>query len=283
MITKSDGITESQFSQLREYIEQQCGIALGDEKAYLIDTRLTKLMVESGCEDFGEFYKLAKSETGTTLRDKIVDAMTTNETLWFRDAHPYKILLEKLIPTFAEELAAGKRSVVRIWSGACSTGQEPYSVAIAVHEHCRTHAGVKPEQFKILGTDISASALFLAKAGRYDRIAMKRGLDDDVRDRYFKQNGQIWVIDETIKKMVEFKKFNLQDPLVCLGRFDIAFLRYVAIYFSDAFKKSLLAAVADVLSPSGYLLVGAVESLRGHSDAFENHTHSGGSYYKRCA
>ncbi len=159
-------VSETEFTLMRDYIEHQCGIALGEGKAYLIETRLIKLMVENGCEDFEAFYHLAKAQTDNTLRNKIIDAMTTNETLWFRDTHPYVILKEKILPELAAQLKSGSRSSVRIWSAACSTGQEPYSIASAVQELCNTQTGVQPEQFEILGTDISSSALALAKSGR---------------------------------------------------------------------------------------------------------------------
>ena len=121
-MTLANIVTQDEFAALRCYIEEQCGIALGENKRYLIETRLTKLMVESGCEDFVELSSLARSESGTALRDKIIDAMTTNETLWFRDGHPYTILTEKILPELAEQIKSGNRSSVRIWSAACSTG-----------------------------------------------------------------------------------------------------------------------------------------------------------------
>jgi len=279
----STEISADEFELLRGYIEEQCGIALGDEKAYLIETRLTKLMIENGCENFGEFYRLIKKDPRSGLRDKIVDAMTTNETLWFRDNHPFTILTEKLLPPLTDELRAGKRGPVRIWSAASSTGQELYSIAMTIQEYCRAHPGVEPGQFELLGTDISPSALFIATAGRYDPIAMKRGLPDSLRDRYFKQDGRVWILDEGIRKMATFKKFNLQDSTMGLGTFDIVFLRYVAIYFSDDLKKQIFSNITRVLSPGGHLIIGAVESLRGYSDAFELVTHAGGNYYRHVS
>lgn len=279
-MTSANTVTADEFASLRDYIEEQCGIALDVNKGYLIETRLAKLMVENGCEDFGEFSRLARSQSDTVLRDKIIDAMTTNETLWFRDGHPYSILTEKILPDLADQIKSGGRSSVRIWSAACSTGQEPYSIAIGIHEFCKTCPGVRPEQFEIIGTDISTSALFLAKAGRYDQLAITRGLDEDVRDRYFKQDGRVWKLDEKIKQMVTFKKYNLQDSLAPLGNIDVVFLRYVAIYFSESFKRTLLANIASLLRPSGYLVIGAVESLMGVSQEYDLATHAGGNYYK---
>ena len=273
-------ISTQEFDLLRKYIEEQCGIALGDEKAYLIETRLMKLMVQNGCDDFGSFYRLVKDNKNTELRDKIVDAMTTNETLWFRDVHPYAILREKLLPALSSELAGGKRKNIRIWSAACSTGQEPYSIALTVSEYCKENPRVRADSFEILGTDISPSALFVATTGRYDQIAVSRGLPEEMKVKYFKQDGRVWSLDESVKKLVRFQKFNLQNSFMPLGHFDIVFLRYVAIYFSDKFKKELFASLARVVAPSGYLVIGAVESLRGYSEAFVRRTHGSGAYYE---
>lgn len=274
------GISQDEFKLLRDFIEQKCGIALGDEKAYLIETRLTKLMVESGCEDFGAFYQLVKNGTRRDLSEKIIDAMTTNETLWFRDVHPFTILRDKFLTPMSEEIRAGRRLRIRIWSAASSTGQEPYSIAMTVREFCRTSTVLKPEHVEIMATDISPSALFIATAGRYDPVAISRGLSTEIRDRYFKQDGRVWILDESIRKMVTFKRFNLQESPAAFGRFDVVFLRYVAIYFSDALKRTIFENLARALSPSGHLIVGAVESLRGYSNAFEPLVHAGGTYYK---
>jgi chemotaxis protein methyltransferase CheR len=275
-----ESISNTEFKLLRDFIEQHCGICLGEEKAYLIETRLAGLMVENGCPDFGSFYRLAKSDTSPNLREKIIDAMTTNETLWFRDAHPFTILRDELLPPMAAEILEGRRFRIRIWSAACSTGQEPYSIAMVIHEFCRTHPGLKPHHFEILASDISPSALFLAKAGRFDENALRRGLPDELRSRYFRQDGSVWVANAELRELVTFRKFNLQDPVDALGHFDIIFCRYVAIYFADEFKKRIFTGMARLLAPSGHLFVSAVESLRGISDEFTPLTSGGGLYYQ---
>ena len=275
-----EGISNAEFKLLRDFIEQHCGICLGEEKAYLIETRLAGLMVENGCPDFGSFYRLAKSDTSPQLREKIIDAMTTNETLWFRDQHPFTILRDDLLPPMAAEILEGRRFRIRIWSAACSTGQEPYSIAMVIQEFCRTHPGIKPHHFEIQASDISPSALFLAKAGRFDENALRRGLPDDLRNRYFRQDGSVWVANAELKELIAFRKFNLQDPMDVLGHFDIIFCRYVAIYFADEFKKRIFSGMAKLLAPSGHLFVSAVESLRGISAEFTPLTSSGGMYYQ---
>lgn len=270
----------NEFRLLRDYIEKHCGIALGEEKAYLVETRLFGLMAEMGCQDFGHFYRMAAEESGTALRDKIVDAMTTNETLWFRDSHPFIILREVMLPGLIQQLLSGSRFRIRIWSAASSTGQEPYSIAMSILELCRQTPGLRPEHFEILATDISPSALFLAKSGRYDSSAMSRGMPDDLRARYFHEEKGIWHIDDAVKHLVTFRKFNLQDSIDTLGRFDIAFCRYVTIYFSDDFKRQIYAGLGRVLAPDGYLIISAVENLHGFSTAFESLSHGSGTYFK---
>lgn len=275
----SAGISGTEFKLLRDYIEERCGIALGEEKAYLIETRLTKLMALNGCDDFTQFHRLIKSSNDLALHDQIVDAMTTNETLWFRDTHPFVILREKILPEMAKELRTGKKQRVRIWSAASSTGQEAYSIAMTIQEFCRITPGIRPDQFEIVGTDISSSALFLAKNARYDAIAIKRGLSDEMRDRYFHADGRTWVVNDAVKSMATFQKFNLQDSPSALGRFDVIFLRYVAIYFSMTFKQALFKNLARAANRPCCLIIGAVESLRGVNDDFEMKTHGGGYYY----
>jgi chemotaxis protein methyltransferase CheR len=275
-----EGITQAEFRLIRDFIQEHCGICLGEEKAYLIETRLSGLMVAHGCADFGAFYRLAKADPTSQLREQVIDAMTTNETLWFRDSHPFAILREKLLPPLAEEILAHGRQRIRIWSAACSTGQEPYSIAMTIHEFCRTHPGIHPQHFEIVASDISPSALFLAKAGRYDENAIRRGLPDEMRERYFHADGQSWVVNEEVRQLVSFRKFNLQDNMEPLGRFDVVFCRYVTIYFADDFKRRIFSGISSLLAPSGHLLVSAVESLRGIADQLLPRTHAGGLYYQ---
>jgi chemotaxis protein methyltransferase CheR len=272
-------ISTQAFALLRDFIEAECGIALGPEKAYLVETRLSKIVAKHGCDSFEAFYQLVKREQIPGLREEIIDAMTTNETLWFRDGHPFTILDEVILPALAQNLRANPANKARIWSAASSTGQEAYSIAMTIHEYCRRNPGIRPDQFEIVGTDISSSAIFLAKAARYDGLAISRGMRDDLKNRYFTQEGPVWCLRDEVKRMVTFSKFNLQNPPGSLGRFDCVFLRYVAIYFSESFKRRLLHNVARATNAPGYLMVGAVESLRGVSDIHEPRSHAGGFYY----
>ena len=275
----SERLRTETFTELRDYIETRCGIALGEDKEYLIETRLSKLMNNEGYTDFEEFSKHLRNELDSQLDEKIIDAMTTNETLWFRDKHPYTILKNVLLPALAKELLAGRRQKVRIWSAAASTGQEPYSIAMTVFDFCQETPGLNKKCFEILATDISTSALALAQNARYDALAMGRGLPNEYRQRFFTSQDREWVLSDDIKSMVQFKPFNLQHSPTSLGNFDIVFARYVAIYFSPEFKKLFFANIAEALNEPGTLFIGAVESLLGVTDEFDRVSADNGYYY----
>ena len=273
-------LTKDEFQLFRNFIEESCGISLGDDKEYLVESRLASLVEESGCGRYKDLYFKAKSEARTGLRDKIVDIMTTNETLWFRDAHPFHILKEKIFRQYDEEVQNGKRRSVKIWSAACATGQEPYSIAMTTMDFAKNSNALRPQHFQILATDISPSALYIATVGNYDVFAMNRGLPEPYRDSYFDKSGRFWRVKDEVKGRVSFKKYNLQDPLLPLGKFDIIFCRNVAIYFSHDFKVDLFSRMAKILHPGGYFFLGASESMTAFSDAFEMMKHKEGVYYK---
>jgi chemotaxis protein methyltransferase CheR len=261
-------LTDLEFKALRDYIEKSCGIALGDEKAYLVENRLAGLVAETCCSSFGDLHRKAVNEPGLGLRDKIVDAMTTNETSWFRDSFPFEVLETDIFRQFAQETATGRRSQVRIWCAASSTGQEPYSIAIKLQEFNRKNPSLALSNVEITATDISPTVLFLAIAGRYDQISMSRGMTQEIKDRYFSANGKVWMLNDALRKMVVFKKLNLQESFISLGKFDLIFCRNVMIYFSDAFKRQLFTKFVESFNKGGYLFIGASESISNYSDKF---------------
>lgn len=273
-------ISLNEFHLIRDYIEQHCGIHLTDEKVYLVETRLTTLMYEQGCKTFREFYNKSLQDKTNVLRDKIIEAITTNETFWFRDLHPFGILNETVFKQYAEEIKAGKRSKIRIWCSACSTGQEPYSIAMTFLEFLRKNPLISPDHLEILATDISSTVLFLGKLARYDNLAISRGLSDEFRERYFERDDKIWTIKDKVKKMVKFQKFNLQDNFLHLGKQDIVFCRNILIYFSADFKQDILKRIAELLSPNGYLFLGASESIIMYTNEYEMIRHAVGLYYR---
>jgi chemotaxis protein methyltransferase CheR len=280
MLSSKIAINHEEFVLLREYIQRECGIVVGDEKVYLIESRLARLVVETGCKSFKEFYLKAKSDITKKLRNKIVDAMTTNETLWFRDQKPWQILEDVIIPKFISDLKSKKKSRINIWSSACSTGQEPYSLVFLILSALEKEPTIKPEQFRILATDISASALYMAISGRYNSIAMSRGMLPKYRMKYFKNDGNVSQIADDVKKRVIFKQFNLQQDFNKLPECDLIFCRNVAIYFSIDFKKQLFKKIHSKLNPDGFFFIGATESLIGYSNDFEQFEYKRGVYYK---
>ncbi|PID27947.1 MAG: chemotaxis protein CheR [Candidatus Cloacimonadota bacterium] len=280
MLSSKIAINHEEFVLLREYIQRECGIVVGDEKVYLIESRLARLVVETKCKSFKEFYIKAKSDITKKLRNKIVDAMTTNETLWFRDQKPWQILEDVIIPKFIADLKAKRKTRINIWSAACSTGQEPYSLVFLILDALRKEPSVKPEQFRILATDISPSALYMAISGRYNSIAMARGMIPKYKMKYFKDDGAVSQISDEVKKRVIFKQFNLQHDFGKLPDCDLIFCRNVAIYFSADFKKQLFRKIYDKLNSDGFFFIGATESLIGYSADFDQYEYKRGVYYK---
>ncbi|MBW3196188.1 CheR family methyltransferase [Marinobacter nauticus] len=258
-------ITPQEYEAFKKFLQDACGILLGDNKQYLVKSRLRRILEENSLNSLGELLERLKRPGRAGLREVVIDAMTTNETLWFRDNHPFRILQEKLLPEFAERSSL---QPLRIWSSACSTGQEPYSVAMVIDEFRRTRPG-KLRDVKITATDISKSVLEVARRGEYEMIAIGRGLSPERQKHFFtpSANGG-WHIRPQIKSMVEFKELNLLDRYM-LGKFDIIMCRNVLIYFSAELKKDILTRLHGALNPGGYLILGASESLNGLPNLYE--------------
>lgn len=280
MLTAKIAINKEEFILLRDYIHQECGIVVGDEKVYLIESRLAHLVVEAGCNSFKEFYLKARGDFSNKLRNKIIDAMTTNETLWFRDIKPWTIIKEIVIPHFISMLKKGQKTQISIWSAACSTGQEPYSFAMLLDEALQNEPSLRKSQFNILATDISPSALYMAISGRYNSVAMARGMLPGYQQKYFVTEGVVCQIKDEIKNMVQFKQFNLQENFSRLPDFDLVFCRNVAIYFSVDFKKELFRKIYGKTSAGGFFFIGSTESLINYSEDFEQYEYQRGIYYQ---
>ena len=259
-----------EFELLCELIEHWSGISIDADKMYLLEARLRHLVVEQGCSSYLEFYEKA-SNAGEQLRDAVISSMTTNETSWFRDPIFYERLRTDLLPDLIAEFAIEQPAPIRFWSAACSTGQEPYSLAILIDQmHERGELGdLTPDQFRITATDICRSALKIAERGRYDPISMRRGLSAELRERYFARDGRTSVLCERIRKRVDFARFNLLDPMQELGRFHLILLRNVMIYFATDSKQRVLGQVRRTLKPNGTLAVGSTEAIEFFTDEFQ--------------
>ena len=267
-------ITEPEYVLMKKYIEEHCGIYLERDKEYLIESRLSDLLSETGCKSFQELHLKARmQDPAGELRDRIVDAMTTNETSWFRDKNAWDYLTEVAVPDLLHRSAETGKA--RVWSAAASTGQEAYSLVMLLDEAAKKRGLPSlSERVEILGTDISSSALSSAISAQYDAIAMNRGLPQEKKANYFSKVGKFWLFDQKLNKRARFEKFNLQDDFIFADPFDLILCRYVSIYFSETFKRELFSKMAGILKPGGVLLLGATESLREFSNDFEI------SYYK---
>ncbi len=274
-------IKPDEIKILSQYIYNISSISIDQSKAYLFETRFGKLLEEEGCKSFSEFYHKAKKDVGKVLEKKIIDAITTNETLFFRDTGPFELLKHKIMPDLIDARSTKSSgrlpTSIRIWSSACSTGQEVYSIAIVLKELL---GNLKGYNIKLLGTDLSDAAVSQASAGTYNKFEIERGLQRDKLQRYFTPRGGNWKIKDEIRAMATFKKMNLMLPFTGLGKFDIIFCRNVAIYFTLMDRKKLFNKLADLLEPDGYLLIGSTESLTGICSSFLPKRHLKSAFYQ---
>jgi len=274
-------INPNEYEEFRRFLEDACGILLGENKHYLVQSRLGKLVRENAQGGLGELVrKLRLERQGGALRERVIEAMTTNETFWFRDRHPFTILEETILPALSERRTRN----VRIWSAACSTGQEPYSISMVVQQYLTRNVGALSD-VQIIATDISTAVLEEAKAGYYDAMQLARGLDADMKQRYFERDTshweERWQVRREIRQRVRFTLANLQTSYSALGKFDVIFCRNVLIYFSSESKKDILSRMANALNPGGYLFLGASESISQYSEAFEMVRCPSGTVYQK--
>ncbi len=254
-------VSQSEFNVFRQFLEDKSGIVLGDNKQYLVTSRLKKLQEEHGIKSLTELMARIQAQPRGLLQEQVVDAMTTNETLWFRDTFPFEVMKNKVFPELLKK-QMGQR--LRVWSAACSSGQEPYSLSMIVDEYDRANLGQAKASVQIVATDLSPSMLQACKEGEYDSLAIARGLSRDRLENYFdKTPAGLWKVKPAIKSRVEFRALNLLDSYAGLGKFDVVFCRNVLIYFSAEAKKDILTRIHATLKPGGYLVLGASEALNG--------------------
>lgn len=269
---------QNDFNQFRQFLEDACGIALGENKQYLVSNRIRRVVEENNIDNLGELIQLLKQNTNRKLRDQVIDSMTTNETFWFRDSYPYDHLKNVHFPQL---LSAKNMGSVRIWSAACSSGQEPYSISMMVEEFKRQQMGILQKPVQIIATDLSTSILEHAKSGRYDKLSVTRGLSQERLERYFDSiDAESWQIKSFVKERVDFRVLNLMDSFTSLGKFDMVYCRNVLIYFNADLKQQILKKIHSCLKPNGVLYVGSSESLSGVPGLFEMIKCEPGIYYR---
>ncbi|BCL60630.1 chemotaxis protein methyltransferase [Desulfomarina profundi] len=274
-------ITPEELQLISKYIHDISGIYLDKSKSYLFETRLSSIAEAHGCSSYKELYQKAKRDAGKKIEREIIDAISTNETLFFRDKGPFDLLQHKLLPEIIDrrsEKSGRLRIPIKIWSAAASTGQELYSIAIIIKELI----GDAPNySVKLLGTDISNTAIAQASIGKYNKFEIERGLDRKFLQKYFTLFGDTWKIKDEIRAMVNFRKLNLMLPFNALGKFDIIFCRNVAIYFTLEDRKKLFNKIADVLADDGFLIIGSTESLTGVCPRFVPKRHLRTIFYQK--
>ena len=275
---KTVKIKPDEIQLFAKYIYGVSGINIEASKAYLIETRLGRILESENCSSYSEFYHKIKADGTRVLEKKVVDAITTNETLFFRDANPFELLKHKILPEVIDRRASKSFSApIRIWSAACSTGQEVFSIAIILKELL---GAINRYNIKLLGTDLSDAAIKQASYGSFNKFEIERGLPRECLQAYFTSNGASWKIKDEIRSMATFQKLNLMHPFSALGKFDIIFCRNVAIYFTLEDRKKLFHKIADALEPDGYLIIGSTESLTGVCPRFVPKRHLKSIFYQ---
>ncbi len=275
-------ITADELKTISQYIHDISGIYLDQSKSYLLETRLGPIAEELGCASFRALHDKAKRDSTKNIERRLIDAISTNETLFFRDNSPFELLKHKILPELIDLRSPASprmKTHIKIWSSASSTGQELYSIAMTIRE--LLDGQLDRFNFKLLGTDISDSAVKQASYGKYNKFEIERGLPRQTLQKHFTLFGDSWKIKDEIRSMVNFRKLNLMLPFTGLGKFDIIFCRNVAIYFTLQDRKKLFNKLAASLADDGYLIIGSTESLTGICPLFVPKRHLRAIFYQK--
>ncbi|NKB56608.1 MAG: chemotaxis protein CheR [Alphaproteobacteria bacterium] len=257
-------MTPEDFQVMATLVRDRSGLVLGEDKAYLLESRLAPITRKHGLNSLEDLIAAVKSAKEQGLIADIVEAMTTNESLFFRDTKPFDQLKDLVFPQLLKARAATRQ--IRIWSAACSSGQEPYSIAMLIKEAGAAFSGWNVE---IVATDLSAEMLTKAQSGIYSQFEVQRGLPITLLVKYFKQDGDKWEIDAGLRSMVSFRPFNLLDDPKSLGRFDIVLCRNVLIYFDQDMKRQVLNRISNIMAEDGSLYLGGAETVLGITEKFQ--------------
>lgn len=263
-----------EITAICKVVNEYSGVVLGEDKAYVVQNRLDMLAQDLGFPCSRDLYIHMLQTKDKALTDKIVDILLTKETSFFRHPASFQALVGQVVPAI---LRKSPNATLRVWCAACSAGQEPYSISMALRE-----AGLcqLPDRLDIYATDISGSVLGQARMGRYSQVEVSRGLPVTLLLKYFKQQGHWWMLSEAVRSPVRFHQHNLLDNTLSVGRFDIIFCRNVGIYFSDESKRQLVARLVRSLAPNGYLFLGASESALRYSEALRHEQWESVIYYR---
>ena len=268
-------VTKEEFDFIAKLAHEQAAIVLEAGKEYLVESRLGDLATSMALGNVQNLIQTLRSGKGTSdLLPRVIDALTTNETLFFRDFHPFEALRKSVIPEIMRKRADTRQ--LSIWCGACSTGQEPYSIAMLLREHFPALAEWK---VNILATDLSPRVLKSAEAGTFSQLEVNRGLPAMYLVKYFSKEGDRWHIKDQIRNIITFRSMNLMQPWPVMQPFDLVFLRNVMIYFDVNTKKSILKRIRGCLLPHGYLFLGSAETTLNLDPAFRAVSSDQSVYY----
>ena len=267
-------IDASEFTYLQAFMRECSAIVLDPGKEYLVESRLMPLAYSEGLRTVGELLVRLRQEKSESLRRKILDAMTNNETWFFRDFYPFEALRQEIVPALMTSRAAARS--LRFWSAASSSGQEAYSIAMLLKEKF----AFPNWNFSILATDISSAVRARAAEGKYSHMEINRGLPATMLTKYFVRSGLDWTIAPSIREMVEFRACNLAEPWPAIPKMDVVFLRNVMIYFDVAIRKQILARLRSVLQPDGVLFLGCAETTLNIDAGFERIPFQKTVYYR---
>jgi chemotaxis protein methyltransferase CheR len=268
-------LSPATFAYLAQLVRNHSAIVLDDTKAYLVESRLGPLLYSEGVRDIDELAFRLRDNRFAPLRRKVLDAMTNNESWFFRDLYPFEALKTTILPQLISR-AESSRSL-SIWSAACSSGQEIYSIAMLIREN---FPSLLNWNLSLLGTDISEAILERAEAGTYSQLEVNRGLPALLLAKYFQQGSRDWQLKSTVRDMARFRYVNLSAPLPRLGPFDVIFLRNVLIYFALDTRREILARIRQVLRPGGILFLGSAETTLNLDDSYERVPFQKSFYYR---
>ncbi len=271
-------VTSEEIQVIARLVKDLCGVMLDQTKGYLIESRLSSVAEKAGCKSFSELYYKSRYDQNKALQEEIIDAITTQETLFFRDNSPFDALKHKALPELIDARANTpypKR--IRIWSAACSTGQEPYSIAMILR---KLIPDIDSWNITITATDIADVAIAQASLGKYADHEIRRGMPPEDLQKYFIHEGNTWKVKDELRSMIKFQKLNLHQSFIGLGPFDIIFCRNVAIYFSQEARRDLFLRLSEKLTPDGYLFVGSSESLSDIGPRFAPQNHCRAVFYR---
>ncbi|MBX9245150.1 protein-glutamate O-methyltransferase CheR [Actinotalea ferrariae] len=270
-------LTPDTFAWVADVVRRRSAIQLELGKEYLVESRLLPLARAAGLADVDTFVRSVRSAPHPTAVEAVVEALTTNETSWFRDAQPFTALADHVVPDLLAARGPFGVGPLRIWSAACSSGQEPYSIAMVLADL------VPPTGMRIVATDLSQQMVDRARTGRYSQLEVNRGLPAPMLVKHFTRAGAEWQVAEPLRQAITFQKHNLLEAPPLGGPFDVVFLRNVLIYFDLATKRDVLRRVQQVVRPGGYLLLGAAETTIGIDDGWERVPVGRSSVYRLTA